>query len=188
MNKPEPPETFGPAQGLLGRVLRTARESGENLWKRATDAPTEEAQRRRVLMMFGGGVFAIIAVLFVLSRLGGDGAARTDVDTAQAVSVFAAESQVFQPTVSLNGEARPVRDIQVVAPATGVRILQLLVDEGDTVRQGQPMARLDTNLAQAQTRAAQASVAEAESAAVRARGEYECAGIDPRPGALHRSD
>ena len=36
----------------------------------------------------------------------------------------------------VDGEARPVRDIQVAAPATGVRILQILVDEGDTVTLG----------------------------------------------------
>ena len=65
-----------------------------------------------------------------------------------------------------------------------MRILELLVDEGQTVRAGQPMARLDTALAQAQTRAAQASVAEAQSAAVRARGEYRRAESIRDSGAL----
>ncbi len=84
----------------------------------------------------------------------------------------------------MNGEARPVRDIQVAAPASGVRILEILVDEGDTVRAGQAMARLDTNVAQAQIRSAQASVAEAESSAIRARGEYERAESIRDSGAL----
>jgi RND family efflux transporter MFP subunit len=135
-------------------------------------------------MMLGAGIFAAIAVMFVLSRLGGDGAVHTPVATAQAVSVIQTQLRPFEPIISLNGEARPVRDIQVAAPATGVRILQLLVDEGDTVREGQAMARLDSNLAQAQTRAAQASVAEAQSAAVRARGEYERAESIRDSGAL----
>src|SRR5262249_17510886 len=102
----------------------------------------------------------------------------------QAVTVITTATSSFQPTIALNGEARPVRDIQVAAPATGVRILQLMVDEGDVVREGQPMARLDTRLAQAQIRAAQASVAEAESAAVRARGEHERAESIRDSGAL----
>lgn len=191
MNKPERPEIFARAQGLLkraadagGRALQTAKGVGENAWRGAAGDPADPSHRRRVLMMLGGGILAVVAVMFVLSRLGGDGAVHTPVSTAQTVSVITTAERPFHATISINGEARPVRDIQVSAPATGVRILQLLVDEGDYVREGQPMARLDTNLAQAQTRAAQASVAEAESTAVRARGEYDRAESIRDSGAL----
>jgi RND family efflux transporter MFP subunit len=191
MNKPVPPEKFNEAKSLFertaeggGNAFRKARDAGENAWKRVTNAPTEEGRRRRVLMLLGAGIFAVIAVLFVMSRLGGDGAVHTEVASAQAVSAITVETQSFNPVISLNGEARPVRDIQVAAPATGVRILEILVDEGDTVRAGQAMARLDTNLAQAQIRAAQASVAEAQSASVRARGEWERAESIRDSGAL----
>lgn len=191
MNKPEPPELFSRANGLLkhaadagGRVVDRAKTAGERAWARATDAPDEQARRRKVMVLLGIGIFAAIAVMFMLSRLGGEQAERVTVDTAQSVTVTPVSLQSFAPTISLNGEARPVRDIQVAAPATGVRILELLVDEGDTVRSGQPMARLDTNLSQAQTRAAQASVAEAQSAAVRARGEYQRAESIRDSGAL----
>jgi HlyD family secretion protein len=191
MNKPDRPEMFARAEGLFksaadagGKALRTAKGAGENAWRRATGDPEDPNHRRRVLLMLGAGIFAVIAVMFVLSRLGGDGAVHTPVSTAQAVSVITTAERPFHSTISLNGEARPVRDIQVSAPATGVRILQLLVDEGEYVREGQAMARLDTNLAQAQTRAAQASVAEAESAAIRARGEYERAESIRDSGAL----
>ncbi len=191
MNKPERPEIFARAQGLLkhaadagGRVFGRAKDASGSMWRRATGDPEDPNHRRKVLLLLGGGIVAVIAVLFVLSRLGGDGAVRTEVSSAQAVTVITVQTQPIQATISLNGEARPVRDIQVAAPATGVRILEILVDEGDTVRQGQPMARLDTNLAQAQIRAAQASVAEAQSAAVRARGEYERADSIRDSGAL----
>lgn len=191
MNKPERPEMFAQAEGLFkraadagGKAYRSARDAGQRAWDKSTEGLDEEARRRRVLMLLGGAIVAAIIVMSVLSRLGGDAAVRTETPTAMAVSVITASTSSLQPTVSLNGEARPVRDIQVSAPATGVRILQLLVDEGDTVRQGQPMARLDTNLAQAQTRAAQASVAEAESAAIRARSEYERAESIRDSGAL----
>lgn len=191
MNKPERPELFARAQGLLkhaadagGRVFRGARDASENAWRKAAGDPNDPNHRRRMLLLMGGGIFAVIALLFVLSRLGGDGAVHTEVSSAQAVSVITTQTQSIQATISLNGEARPVRDIQVAAPATGVRILEILVDEGDTVRPGQAMARLDTNVAQAQIRAAQASVAEAESTAVRARGEYERAESIRDSGAL----
>ena len=191
MNKPERPEIFTKAEGLFkraaeggGRAFKGARDASQGVWNRVTAAPTEEGRRRKVLMILGGAILAVVAVLFVLSRLGGDGAVRTEVSTAQAVSVIDVGTQSFTPRISLNGEARPVRDIQVAAPASGVRILEILVDEGEFVRAGQPMARLDTNLAQAQISAAQASVAEAESAAVRARGEYERAESIRDSGAL----
>lgn len=191
MNKPERPELFTRAEGLFkrakdasGKALQTARDAGKRAWDRATDAPDENKRRTKILWLTGGGIAALIAVLFVLSRLGGDDNIQAPAPTAQAVSVIQVQTRAFETEVSLNGEARPVRDIQVAAPATGVRILQILVDEGDTVRQGQAMARLDTALSTAQTRAAQASVAEAESASVRARGEYERAESIRDSGAL----
>ncbi|MBL8531104.1 MAG: efflux RND transporter periplasmic adaptor subunit [Hyphomonadaceae bacterium] len=191
MNKPEPRQIFSGAQGLLkrtadagGAALRNAQDAGGRVWRKATGEPDEAGHRSRVLTIFGGGILAVVAALFILSRLGGETATHTPVDTAQAVTVVVTQTRTVQPVVTLNGEARPVRDIQVAAPASGVRILQLLVDEGDMVRAGQPMARLDSSLAQAQLRAAQASVAEAQSAAVRARGEYDRAESIRDSGAL----
>lgn len=191
MNKPDSPELFTKAEGLFkrakdasGKALRTARDAGKRVWERATDAPDQDKRRRKILWLTAGGIGALIATLFVLSRLGGDDNIEAPRATAQAVSVIQVQLRTFETDVSLNGEARPVRDIQVAAPATGVRILQILVDEGDTVREGQAMARLDTALSTAQTRAAQASVAEAESAAVRARGEYQRAESIRDSGAL----
>lgn len=189
MNKPERPELFTRAQGLLKRVgdaggqaLRNARTAGERAWK-GEGEPDEVRRSRRIVMLTGAGILAAILVIATLTRIGG-GDERVAVDARQAVTVVQIQLRDFSPTVALNGEARPTRDIQVTAPATGVRILELLVDEGETVREGQAMARLDTALAQAQTRAAQASVAEAQSASVRARGEYQRAESIRDSGAL----
>jgi RND family efflux transporter MFP subunit len=190
MNKPERPELFDRAQTLLkrvgdasGRALRKARNVGEQAWK--GEGEEDEVHRsRRIVMLTGAGVLAAIILVSVLTRIGGGGADRVNVDTRQAVTVVEIQPREFRPTITLTGEARPTRDIQVTAPATGVRILELLVDEGQSVRAGQAMARLDTALAQAQTRAAQASVAEAQSAAVRARGEYDRAESIRDSGAL----
>lgn len=186
MNKPDKPEIFTRARGLFKR----AADASGNALKSARDAVMHaedadaKARRRRILIFSSLGLIAAIAVIATISRLGGDPSVGTEVPPGQAVTVITTASSSFQPTIAINGEARPIRDIQVMAPATGVRILQLMVDEGDNVREGQPMARLDTNLAQAQIRAAQASVAEAESAAVRARGEYDRAESIRDSGAL----
>jgi RND family efflux transporter MFP subunit len=210
MNKPERPELFSRAQGFfrgIGNVLRGAGGAGARAartvgdvggqalkgvgdasartWEKATYDPDEAKRRRRKIAIVAGGLLAAMAFIFVVSRVGDDENLQgQQVSSAQTVSVVTVQTAAFQPVIALNGEARPVRDIQVAAPATGVRILQLLVDEGDTVRAGQPMARLDTALSEAQTRAAQASVAEAESSAVRARGEYRRADAIRDSGAL----
>jgi len=186
MNKPDKPEIFTRARGLFKRAADasgSALKSARDAVLHAEDADAK-ARRRRILIFSGLGLIAAIAIIATISRLGGDPSVGTEVPPGQAVTVITTTSSSFQPTIAINGEARPIRDIQVTAPATGVRILQLLVDEGDNVREGQPMARLDTNLAQAQIRAAQASVAEAESATVRARGEYDRAESIRDSGAL----
>jgi RND family efflux transporter MFP subunit len=192
MNKPERPEVSSRAK-LVHRVknvgakaLRKAADTGESVWKSAADAPDEERRRKKILFLTGSGIGAVVAVLFVTSRLGGEELIETPASKAQAVSVITLQTRNLEATVSLGGEARPVRDIQVAAPATGVRILEILVDEGDTVREGQVMARLDTSLATAQTRAAQAAVVEAEASAVQARSEYERADSIRDSGALSR--
>lgn len=163
---------------------RRGRDAGRALWRKVTDAPDEKGRSRRIVMLAGGAILVGILAIYALTHIGAGQANRVDVDTRQAVTAIAIQPHEFSPTISLNGQARPERDIHVTAPASGVRILELLVDEGERVRAGQPMARLDTALANAQLRAAQASVAEAQSAAVRARSEYERAESIRDSGAL----
>jgi RND family efflux transporter MFP subunit len=62
--------------------------------------------------------------------------------------------------------------------------MALLVDEGAKVHAGQPLARLDTTLANAQIQAAQANVAEAASNALRAKDEWQRAESIRSSGAL----
>ncbi len=127
MNKPERPEIFDKAGGLIkraadagGNAVRGARDAGQRAWDKVTEGEDEQAKRRRVLFMLGGGIVAAIVIMSVLSRLGGDGAIEAAPPTAMGVSAITAEMQPLQATISLSGEARPIRDIQVAAPATGV--------------------------------------------------------------------
>jgi len=151
-----------------------------------TEAPAPEASRRnwRLVGITFAVIFAVAAALFVLTRLGGVDSEGAAPDPRQAVTVISVAARPFTPTIALSGEARPVRDIHVVAPAAGVRILELLADEGQTVRQGQVLARLDTAVANAQIRTSQAAVAEARAAAIRARDEYDRAESIRDSGAL----
>ncbi len=164
------------------------RRVNETLFKDDPNAEGDDAakKRRRRVVILGAAAIATAGVgVYALSHSGGGGEEKAaHVDRTQAVTAIAITSHEFHPRVALQGEARPRRDFQVYAPASGVRILQLLADEGDYVRAGQPLARLDTALSNAQSSAAQASVASAEAAATRARGEYERAESIRDSGAL----
>ncbi len=150
------------------------------------------AQQKPLSALVVVGAVAVAAVgavgLYALTHQGqGEAAvAGQSVDRRQAVSVAYARLADFTPQVSLSGEVRPRNDLYVFAPAAGVRILELLVDAGDRVEAGQPLARLDTALANAQLGAAQAAVAEAQAAQLRAANEYARAQSIAESGALSR--
>ncbi|HET7500474.1 MAG TPA: HlyD family efflux transporter periplasmic adaptor subunit [Kofleriaceae bacterium] len=61
------------------------------------------------------------------------------------------------------GTVEPVRDPVALAFEVPGRIAEILVDEGDAVRAGQPVARLDDRLARAQLAAAEAGLAQAQA-------------------------
>lgn len=151
------------------------------------DGDDGAAKRRRArLVWISAAVLAgACVVIYVATHfLGGAGAPPVAVDQTQVVTVAQLREHPFKPRVSLMGEVRPRRDIHVFAPVSGVRVLQLLKDEGDMVRAGQPLARLDALISSAQIRAAEANVAEADAAALRARDEFARAESIRDSGAL----
>lgn len=149
------------------------------------EAGAHENNEASPLVVWGGaaGILVALAAVFFLSHGGGHDE-KKEPAAAQSVTVTTVAEQPFAKRLSLSGEARPKVDVRVFAPVSGVRITALLVDEGAMVRQGQPLARLDTRVANAQTSAAQASVAEARSAQVRAADELRRAESIRDSGAL----
>jgi RND family efflux transporter MFP subunit len=147
----------------------------------------EGANRRRAAVA-GAAVLAATLGAYALTSSGEESdaaaSAAAEASTAQAVTVEAAAATSFARTITIAGEARPRNDVRVFSPAAGTRVLQLLVDEGDYVKVGQPLARLDTALATAQVRSGQAAVKEAEVAAIRARAEFDRAFSIADSGAL----
>lgn len=148
-------------------------------------AAAHDANEASPLVVWGGAaaILVALAAVFFLSHGGGHDE-KKEAPAAQSVTVITASEQPFAKRLSLSGEARPKVDVRVFAPVSGVRITALLVDEGAMVRQGQPLARLDTRVANAQTSAAQAAVAEARSAQVRAADELRRAESIRDSGAL----
>ncbi len=149
------------------------------------EADRAKNRRRRIVLLSALAIGGVGVGIFALTHIGPPPPPhQSPADTAQAVSVSEIGSRAFQPSISLTGEARPKQDIHVFAPTSGVRVMQLLADEGAHVRAGQPLARLDVNLANAQIQAARASVSEAEAAALRAKDEYQRAESIRSSGAL----
>lgn len=76
--------------------------------------------------------------------------------------------------VSASGEVRPKRYVNVAANVSG-RITNIYVKEGDRVKQGQLLARIDSTRFAADERQSQAAVQSARSDLERARAELEVA-------------
>jgi HlyD family secretion protein len=174
------PDIFSSAQALLRRVSDSLKvEPG-------VDADATAAKRRRRLVIAGLGTIVLVAgSIYALTHFGKpEPVILTPAERAQAVTVAPLGAHAFTPTVALQGEARPRQDYRVVAPSSGVRILALMADEGDYVRAGQPLARLDAAVSNAQTLSAQAGVASAQAAQRRAADEYRRAESIRDSGAL----
>jgi HlyD family secretion protein len=76
--------------------------------------------------------------------------------------------------VSASGEVKPKRYVNVSANVSG-RITHLYVKEGDKVRQGQVLARIDSTRFAADTRQSEAAVKAARADLVRAQADLEAA-------------
>ena len=131
-----------------------------------------KSHRRAPLVI---GVVALASAAFGVGFAVTQKPPETVVATAQGqvVSTARAEIKSFTRHIPLSGEARPKRDIRVYAPTSGVRILELMVEQGDFVKAGQPLARLDTTLVAAQGAAQEASVAEARANQIRAADAFK---------------
>jgi HlyD family secretion protein len=88
--------------------------------------------------------------------------------------------------VSASGEVKPKRYVNISANVSG-RITHLYVKEGDRVRQGQVLARIDSTRFAADTRQSQAAVKAARADLVRAEADLHAARLSfERTERMHR--
>jgi HlyD family secretion protein len=106
--------------------------------------------------------------------------------SAQLITAAPVERRAFSRMAPVSGEARPVNDVRVFAPANGVRVAEVIADIGDVVKAGDPLARLEAGVAEAQTRAAQAQMQEARVEQARTAAEYARARDIADSGALSK--
>ncbi|MEZ5892981.1 MAG: efflux RND transporter periplasmic adaptor subunit [Parvularculaceae bacterium] len=102
----------------------------------------------------------------------------------QLVTAVSVVREEFERTAPVSGEARPVHDVRVFAPAPGVRIAAVMAEIGDQVEEGQPLARLDAGVADAQEKEAEALLKQAQVEYARAKEDYERIAPIAESGAL----
>jgi len=92
-------------------------------------------------------------------------------DPPPTVSVAEVEVRVVEGGLSAAGVLVPREEAAVAPELSGFRVTQVLVDQGDMVRRGQTLARLDDALLQSQIDQARATLVQQQVAAERAEAE-----------------
>ncbi|WP_298231617.1 efflux RND transporter periplasmic adaptor subunit [uncultured Azohydromonas sp.] len=112
-------------------------------------------------------------------------------DKAQAAPRAALSVSVTQPqpaewtqTLAVNGNVAAWQETIVGAELGGVALAQVLVNVGDVVKRGQPLARLVDDTIRADVAQAQAALAEAQAALAEAKANAERARALQQSGAL----
>ncbi len=82
---------------------------------------------------------------------------------AKNVTLASARLSPVQRTLKATGTVAAVEPIDIYSQATGLQIRQVLVDEGDEIKDGQTLVLLDDAVQQAQLNQARAEVAQAEA-------------------------
>src|SRR5690606_39076187 len=116
-------------------------------------------RRKTKLMIGGGAVLAVIAVAVISAMGGGDGV---------AVRIEPVERRDLVATVNASGWIEPNRKVDVQADIMG-RIIELRVVEGQQVRRGDILLRIDPSQYEASVARARAAVNEAAAREAQAR-------------------
>ena len=107
--------------------------------------------------------------------------AETAREQARSVTVVTVEPREIQGGLVASGSLMPREDTAIFPQITGYRVTEVLVDEGTTVRAGQPLARLDDTLLRAQLDQQTALAKQENVAAERADAEAaRVKGLDTR--------
>ena len=96
-------------------------------------------------------------------------------EPAPAVTVVRAAKTALTETVLVTGTLVPRLEVLVAPEVEGLRVMELLVEEGDRVTQGQPLARLEQETLRAQLAQNDAALAKAAASIAQARSNIVAA-------------
>lgn len=131
------------------------------------------AVSRNKKILIGVGVLLVIAIIIAVTVFG----RRGDAPEVQVAKVE--KRALLESKVTANGEVRPIQFINLTAEVAG-RVTDVFVKEGDLVKKGQPLLRVDpTQLANS------TSVQEAALRAVQADVQNQSAAINVAENAIN---
>ena len=134
-------------------------------------------------------LLAIIAVVWATrSSSGLTPAAGAGNESLPLVTVMTPRSSVVKSTVTFSGAIGARYDIPIGVEDEGGRITAVLVEAGDTVRQGQALARLDQSVLRPQLNRLAATLEEARAQATLSSAEYARALGVESAGALSKEE
>jgi RND family efflux transporter MFP subunit len=142
----------------------------------STQFPT--ARRTPTLVVITGIILASAALLSGCSQGGDTGQTKADAKAAVArpaltVALTQPQQANWPQILVANGNVMAWQEAVIGAELSGLRVTEVLVNVGDTVKRGQPLAKIATEGVLADLAQAKASVAEAEAALVEARANAE---------------
>ncbi len=108
------------------------------------------------------GLAALVALGWQAVPHAASAAERGAAAPEMSVTVTPAARRDVAVVVPVTGQLVPRREVLVSSQAAGLAVVEILVEEGELVAAGQPLARLDTAVLSAQAARVRASIAEAE--------------------------
>lgn len=102
----------------------------------------------------------------------------------QAMRVTTVAQRDLSEDVRATGRLVVREEVAVGTELTGYRVADVMVDEGDRVKKGQPLARLDDTLLRAQIAQAEATLAQQKASATLRKNQFDRASSLGQAGAL----
>lgn len=118
---------------------------------------------------------------------GGDDKAKAQPKPALTVTTTTPARAMMATKLAANGNLAAWQEASIGAETQGLRLVEVYVNVGDRVRQGQVLAAFAADTSRAEVQQAQASLAEAEAAAADAASNAERARTLEKTGALSAS-
>jgi RND family efflux transporter MFP subunit len=172
----------GVAIALMAFALRGEGDFGQPVTKRPTELSVAAMhiparsnlediltmKRRRIAL--AGAVITMVAIVLIAVTARDDDSVR---ETAKpppvlSVAITRPQEEMLPVRIAASGNVAAWQEASVGAEADGLRLTEVSVNVGDTVRRGQLLARFNADIVDAELAEAQAAVAQADAAVAEA--------------------